>query len=136
MKRTLFVLALIVGIFTLPALAQAATRPIVLTWTASQSSSVTGYSLYYCSNSTGTACIPVTTGTPAQTFTATATSAVFQGTIGSFYTFVLIANAPACTGTSAIGTPCGNSSPVSFTPNALPVPPTTVGASGTAVGVP
>lgn len=132
MKKYLLLFAL--ACLPLFASAQTATRPIVLTWVDSTSTTVTGYSIYVCVASATTPCTPSTTGVPALTATATATSAVYMGTIGNFYSIVIVANAPACG--SSITTACGNSSAVSFSPNPIAVPPQTASASNPQSSVP
>lgn len=134
--KELGLLAICLFVMGLTCQAQAATRPIVLAWTASTSASVTGYSLYVCTSTTSTPCVPSTTGAPSLTFTSSATNGVYTGTVGLFYSFVLIANAPACSGTSPIGQACGNSAPVAFNPNPVPVPPQVSGATAVTSSVP
>ncbi len=131
-----YVILAIALCMSIAAVAQTPTRPIILSWVSSTSTTVTGYSLYVCSSTTAVACTPTATGTPAQTFTTTATSGVYQGTIGLYYTMVLVANAPACTGTSPIAVACGNSAPATLSPNPLPVPPQVNGATIATVAVP
>jgi hypothetical protein len=136
--RTLLILMTLcfVLLYFTPADAQGATRPITLSWTDSSSTGVTGYSLYLCTSTTAVACTPSVTGTPVQTFTSSATSGVVQGTIGLYYTIVLVANAPACTPTTPVTTACGSSAPVAFTPNPIPVPPQVNGVTVATAAVP
>lgn len=135
-SRELGLLCLILCVLAGVGRAQAATRPIILIWGPSPSSSVTGYSLYVCTSTTSTPCVPSTTGAPSLTFTSTATTGVYTGTVGLFYSFVLVANAPACSGTSPIGQACGNSLSVTVNPNPVPVPPQVSGATTPTSSVP
>jgi hypothetical protein len=123
-------------LMTVAAMAQAATRPVVITWAPSPSTSVTGYSIYVCSATATMPCTPSTTGTPALTATASSTSAVYQANIGSYYSISVMANGPACTGTSPIATPCGNSQAVTGMPNPLPVPPQMAAVASAQLAVP
>lgn len=132
MKRLVFVVLLLA--LSLVAQAQA-TRPVTLSWVDSVSTTVTGYSIYVCvAANSSTPCIPATTGTPTLTATATSTSAVFNATVGNFYSIVIVANAPPCG--NSITTPCGNSAPATFLPNPVAIPPQTASASTPTDAVP
>lgn len=118
--------------FSCLSFAQAATRPVVLTWTASTSSSVTGYAVYSCTVPSGaTSCTPTMTGTPN---VVTGTTFTIQETVNAAYGFSIVAQAPACSSTTPMGTPCGNASPATVT--YVPVPPQTAGATQVIVVVP
>src|SRR6266700_8058487 len=92
---------------SLSALAQAATRPVVLNWTASTSTSVTKYSIYGCTAvSPATSCTPDITGTPIATVSGLTYTE--QTATGNYRGYYVVAVAPACSSTSSITTPCGN----------------------------
>lgn len=112
--------------------AQAATRSVILTWTASTSTTVTGYSVYRCTVvSPATTCTPNVSGTAIGT--STGTSYTDSAATGSAYGYSVVANAPACTGSTPVTSPCGTSAPASTT---VPVPPQTAGATNVIVVVP
>ena len=116
----------------LPLMAQSS-RPVVLTWNASPSSGITGYSVYACTVPTsGTSCTPSLTGTPL----ATVTGLTYTTTepIQIAYGFSVIVNGPACTSSTPLTQPCGNSAPV--TVSYVPVPPNVAGESNLVVVVP
>lgn len=134
MKRTLAALTLFFALAFAPLYAQSASRPVVLSWTPSTSSGVTGYAIYRCIvASGGTSCAPSTTGTPLATASGTTYTDTTTST-GSAYGYTIIAQAPACTSSTPLTTPCGNSAPV--TVSYVPVPPQTSGASNVVVVVP
>lgn len=130
MKRIILAFALVLA----SSLAMAAqSRPVVITWTASTSASVTGYAIYSCTvPSGGTSCTPSTSGTPLATVTTT-TFAISEP-ISTTYGYSVVAQAPACTPTTPLTTPCGSAPPVTVT--AVPVPPQVAGASNVVVVVP
>src|ERR1039458_4325714 len=67
MKRLAILMFLVVATLTQ---AQSSTRPVVLSWTASTASTVTGYSIFSCAVATGgTSCTPSVTGIPLTTVT-------------------------------------------------------------------
>jgi len=115
------------------AFAQAATRPVVITWTASTSTSVTGYSVFTCTvASGGTSCTPSLTGTPAASVSGT--TATLTETTGLAYGVSVVAVAPPCGPTTPPTTACGNSAPATL--SYVPVPPQVAGASNIVVVVP
>ncbi len=118
MRSRIVLVAALLCACAIPSLAQAATRPVVLTWVASTSSGITGYSIYRCTVS-GTTCTPNLNGTPLATVTGLTytDSATTQTTYG----YSVVANAPACTPTSPPTTACGNSPAAVL--GAVPVPP-------------
>lgn len=100
--------------------AQAATRPVNMTWTAPTGGGVTNYTIFKCNVPTGgLSCTPILTGTPIGTVTATSFSTT--ETVGAAYGYAVVANYPACTLTSSLTTPCGAGG--SVTVNFVPVPP-------------
>lgn len=131
--KELSLLAVCLFIFGALAQAQAATRPVVLTWTASTSTSVTGYSIFRCTPvSPNTACTPSTTGTPLATVTGT--TYTDNPNTGTTEGYSVVAVAPACTSSTPNTTPCGQSAAATLT--AVPVPPQTAGATNIIVVVP
>lgn len=113
--------------------AQAATRPVVLTWTASTSSSVTGYAVLRCATiSPATACTPNPTSTPLATVSGT--TYTDNPNTQTTYGYSVVALAPACTPTTPTTTPCGSSAAATLT--AVPVPPQTAGATNVIIVVP
>jgi hypothetical protein len=131
--KELSLLAICLFIFGALAQAQAATRPVVLTWTASTSTTVTGYAVFRCAPvSPNTSCTPVTTGTPLASVSGT-TYTDTPNTIAT-YGYSVVAVAPACTPTTPNTTPCGQGAAVTLT--AVPVPPQTAGATNIIVVVP
>jgi hypothetical protein len=130
MKRLLFAVSF--AAFSVFSMAQAATRTVVLSWTASTSTSVTGYSVYSCTvPAGGTSCTPSITGTGTS---VTGTTYTVQEATGQAYGFSVIAVAPPCSNVTPTSTPCGNSVPATVT--FVPVPPQTSGASNVVVVVP
>jgi hypothetical protein len=120
-------------LIAVPLAAGAQSRPVVLSWTASTSSTVTGYSVYSCAvASGGTSCTPSVAGTPLATVTGT-TYTTSEAT-GSAYGFSVTAVAPACTPTTPLASPCGQSAPVTVT--YVPVPPQVAGETNLVVVVP
>lgn len=122
------------GLMNLAQAAAQTTRPVVLTWVASTSSSVTGYNIFRCTVvPPAIACTPAVTGTSIGTVTGvtyTDSAVPVQATYG----YSVVAVAPACTGTSSPTVPCGNSAPATL--NSVPVPPQTGGATNIIVVVP
>lgn len=115
------------------ALAQGTTRPVVLTWTASTSTTVTGYSVFVCTVPTGgTSCTPDVTGTPLATVSGL-TYTTQQPTLVA-YGFSVVAVSPACTPTTPPTSPCGTSAPVTL--SYVPVPPQPNGETNVVVVVP
>lgn len=116
--------------------AQAATRPVIVTWGPSSATSVTGYNLFRCTVATGqTTCVPSITGTPLNgTTLISGVSYTDNPTVQASYNYAIVAVAPACTATSSVTVPCGNAAPdVSPT---VPVPPQTGGAGTIIIQVP
>jgi hypothetical protein len=131
MKRALALVGILLAAM-LPA-AAAQSRNVVLSWTASTSSGVTGYEVFGCTvASGGTSCTPSTTGTPLATVTG-ATYTISEPT-GAAYGYSIVTVTPACTPTTPLTTPCGNSAPVIV--SYVPVPPQTNGASNLVIVVP
>ena len=112
MKRLLLLLA-----FT-AAMAFGQTRAVVLTWTASTSTGITGYNVSRGTSTTG----PFTLLTASPVTVATYTDST--AAIGSTYTYQVVTVAPACTATTPVGTSCGSSQPASATTNVPPYPAT------------
>lgn len=127
----LAILALSIATF-----AQTTSRPVTLSFSASPSSDVTSYKIFSCQVvSPATTCTPDATGIPVATPTSAGTISVMM-TIGSSYVFSLVAVAPACTITTPLTTPCGNSAATLWTPNPLPVPPLVTSAATQGAAVP
>lgn len=107
-------------LFLLPlvALAQGATRTVVLTWTGGGPQyAVTRITLPAITGVTPT----ILTPTPISTLTLTDTTAV----VGQTYTYQVFSVAPPCTPTSAVTSTCGanQSTPITVT-QPIPNPPT------------
>jgi len=131
--KMLRVVLLLLPALAISALAQAASRNVVLSWSASPSTSVTGYSIYICTvASGGTSCTPNLTSTPLCTV-AGLTCTVLEPTQAA-YGFSIVANGPACSMTSSLTVPCGNAPPTTL--SYIPVPPTVAGESNMVVVVP
>jgi len=130
MKRLAILIFLVV---TTLMQAQSGTRPVVLSWTASTASTVTGYSIFSCTVATGgTSCTPSVTATPLTTVTGVTYTATEPA--GSAYGFSVVAVSPACTPTTPLTSPCGNSVPVTLT--YVPVPFQPAGETNVVVVVP
>lgn len=113
----LFFIALVVS-----AHAQAATRPVILTWTASPSTSVVGYNLFRCAvASGGSTCTPSATSTPLNTTPVSALTYTDSPAVQTSYGYGVVAVGPACSGTSPVNTPCSQSA-ITLSP-IVPVPP-------------
>lgn len=113
--------------------AQAATRPVNMTWTAPVSGGVLNYTIYKCIVvAPATSCTPSTTGTPIGTVTTTSFSDT--ETVSAAYGYTVVANYPACTLTSSLTTPCGGGGAVTL--NYVPVPPQGVGSTNVVIVVP
>lgn len=91
-----------------------ATRTVLLSWTASVSVGVTGYNVYRCTSPCAT-----TPGPQLTTVTGTVASDLTPA-VGQTYIYSVTAVAPACTPTTPLTTPCGESLPATVT---VPVPP-------------
>jgi len=88
------------------ALAAQSTRPVNLSWTASTSSGVIGYNIYRSTSVfTTTAGLTPLNSSPITGLSYQDTTAV----IGQTYTYGATAVAAACTPTTPVGTPCGQS---------------------------
>lgn len=98
MKKLFAVFSLVWGV----CLAQGATRPVLLTWSASPSSGVTGYNVYR-STVSGSGYVKIGNTTTALTFTDSTAN------IASQYFYVVTATGQACTPTLPAGTGCGES---------------------------
>lgn len=119
-------------LLTLSAAAQTPTRSVVLSWTASTSTSVTGYSVYSCTVAApASSCTPSLTGTPV---TTSGTTLTLSEPVNAAYGYSVVANAPACTSSTPVGTACGNSSPL--TVGFVPVLPQPASGSNVVVVVP
>lgn len=127
MRKLLLILFACCGV----AFAQAATRPVIVAWTASTSTSVTGYTVYHCA---GASCVPSLTSTPAATVSAS--PAAINETIGTVVNYLVVANSPACTATTPLTTACGNSAAVAVAPANLPIPPQVVAPTSAQTSVP
>src|SRR5580698_2401337 len=95
----------------------AQTRTVNVSWTASTSSGVTGYSISTGSSATGTFTFKGCTGTVSgQTCVtgSTSTTTTFSDTetVGGTVFYQVSAVAPACTPTTPVTQACGNSAPV------------------------
>lgn len=119
MKHRIVSLLLLLAM-TFAASAQAATRPVSMTWTAPTTGGVTNYAIFKCNVPVGSlSCTPILTGTPIGVVTTTSFSTT--ETVGAAYGYSIVANYPACTLTSSLTAPCGASG--SITVNFVPVPP-------------
>jgi hypothetical protein len=97
--------------------AQTANRNVDLSWTASTTTGVNGYNIYRCV----TTCTPAI-GTPLNAALVTSTNYVdATAVVGTTYTYSVTAVAAACTATTPVGTPCGESA--LSTPATTTVPP-------------
>jgi fibronectin type 3 domain-containing protein len=97
------------------------TRNVVLAWTASTSSGVTGYNVFRSASTTGPFTVPLNT-TPV-----TATNYVDTGAvIGNTYTYAVTAVATACSPSGPVGVACGSSAPATVTTTIPPQPAITV----------
>lgn len=101
------------------------TRTVSLSWTASTSTGVTGYNLYRCTS-------PCTLTIPGTPLSTTAGLAIADATaaVGQTYIYGVTAFAPACTPTTPVSTPCGESAAVTAT---VPVPPKPTPPNGSLV---
>lgn len=125
MKR---LLALVI-LFAASACAQS--RNIVLTWTASTSTGITGYAVLMAATPTGTfaqiGCVgsvagsTCVSGTTASTTTYTDTEAT-----GASYSYEVVAVAAACTPTTPVGTACGSSPPSTVSTTTVPPKPVSI----------
>jgi hypothetical protein len=111
MKPLLFSLALL-----LLTPAQSVTRNVICSWTASTSPGVTGYNVYRAPQ-TPTPVFVALNQAPLTGTSFTDTTAV----IGSMYLYAVTSITPACTATTAITTPCGESE--MSNPTTVPIPP-------------
>ena len=131
MKRLALLLLLSVG-----SMAQAATRPVVLTWTASPSASVTGYNLYRCTVPSGAStCTPVASGTPLNGSTpVSGVTYTDNPATSASYGYGIVAVAPPCSAASLPTVACGNA-PIDLSP-IVPVPPAPAGGGTVIIIVP
>lgn len=131
MKKTLLLtLLVLLGTFSQ---AQAATRPVNLTWVAPTGGGVLNYTVYGCTVPVGaTSCTPNTGGIPLATVTTTSYSTTEPVSVA--YGFTVVASYPVCTLTSSLSTPCGGGGAVAV--NYVPVPPQGTGATNVVIVVP
>lgn len=109
MKRLLLLL------LSIPLFAQT-TRPVLLSWTASTTATVTGYNVFRATSSAG----PFT---QLNTVSITGTSYTDAGTIGQTYTYYVTAQGPLCTPATPVATPCGQSAPSTAVSTTVPAQP-------------
>lgn len=109
MKKLLLLLSLSVA-------AQSVTRNVTCSWTASTSAGVTGYNVYRAPQGLAPTYAILNTA-PVTSTTFTDTTAI----IGNMYLYAVTALTPACTATTQVTTPCGES--VMSAPTAVPIPP-------------
>lgn len=95
--------------------AQSATRNVVLSWTASTSSGVTGYNVYRATATAGPFTLLTTAPVAATTYTD-------SGTVGSTYTYQVTAVTSPCTPTTPATQPCGESAPATASSTVPPKP--------------
>lgn len=105
----------------------AQTRPVQLSWVASVSSGVTGYTIATAPAATGPFTIKACTGTvpgSAVTCTGTASTTSLQDiqTVGTTVFYQVAAVAAACTPTTPVGTVCGTSQSASASTTVPPQP--------------
>lgn len=103
------------------------TRQVYLSWTASVSSGVTGYTLSTSSSAAGAftqiACTGTVTGsTCVAGSTASTTSYVDTETIGTTVFYQLVAVAAPCTSTTPVTQACGMSPPATASATVPPKP--------------
>jgi hypothetical protein len=102
-------------LFTALMLSAQTMRPVVLTWTASTSTGITGYNVSRGTSPSG----PFTLLTPTPITVLTYTD---SGTVGQTYTYQVVTVAPACTPTTPVTQACGMSAPASASTNVPPPP--------------
>lgn len=117
MKKLLLLLLL-----ALPIMAQSATRNVSVSWTVSTSSGVTGYNVSRAVTATGPFTSLTATPLPATAVSFNDPTAV----VGQTYTYQVFASAAACTPTTPVATPCGNSTPVTASTTVPPQPGATI----------
>ena len=108
-----------------------ATRTVTLTWVASTSSSVTGYSILSSASPTGPFSQIACTGTvPGSTCVSGSTSSTVTyndtQTVGNTVSYQVIAVGPACTPTTPVGTACGQSPPSNTATTTVPPKPAAI----------
>lgn len=108
-------------LFVALAFAQATTRNVALSWTASTSTGVLGYQVYRSTSSTGPFTTPLNSALVAGTSYVDSTAV-----IGQTYTYAVTAQGAACTPTTPVGTPCGQSPPATATTTIPAQPAVTV----------
>lgn len=115
-RTSLLLLALAIGL-------NAQTRNVVLSWSASTSSTIAGfqgYNVYRATSATGPFTTPLN-ATPISAVTYTDSTAV----IGSTYTYQVTAVAIACTPTTPATSVCGSSVPSPQATTTVPQSPAT-----------
>jgi hypothetical protein len=112
--------AALVMVLAVVAAAQAATRPVILTWTPGTGQ--TGTLIYSCvAVSPAVTCTPNTSGTPLATLGAAATTYTDPAeTVGTYVGYTVLGTAAACTSSTPVGTACGAGTPVT---GVTPIPP-------------
>lgn len=125
MKNPYFLIPLLLT--SISALAQTPSRTVTISWTPSVSSSVTGTSIQMSTTAatgpyTQIACVGTVSGSTCVSG-STASTSTYNDTeaVGSTVWYQLIAVAPACTSSTPVGTPCGNSVPSASV--SVPIPP-------------
>jgi len=120
-----FALLAIAGV----ALAQPATRAVTLTWAASTTSGVTGYSIATASTAGGPftviGCTGTVPGSPVACVsgsTASTTSFTDTETVATTVYYQVSAAAAACTPTTPVSQACGSSTPASASTTIPPRP--------------
>jgi len=99
MKLAIFLLA------ASAAFAQAPTRPVELTWSASATPGVTGYNVYRATAPTGPFAALNTTPVTTPTYNDSGAQ------VGMTYTYYVTAVAPSCSASLPAATACGESVP-------------------------
>jgi len=131
MKRLLLLAFISLG--TVVAQAQAATRPVNLSWQAPTGGTPLNYTVFNCTvPSGGTSCSPNTSGSPLATVTVP--SYATTEAVGSAYGWTVVANYPACSATSPLISPCGGGG--SVTVAYYPVPPQGQGSTSLLIQIP
>ena len=116
-KRIVLFASILAAVFAQPHIASAqATRPVQVSWTASTSSGITGYSVYRGTSTTGPWTLLTASPITATSYTDAAV------TTGATYTYQVIVVSAACTPTTPVTTVCGSSAATPTTTNVPPTP--------------
>jgi hypothetical protein len=134
MKRIILIIP-IIAISVLTLSAQAATRPVNVTWGATGSSSVLGYNVQRCTvPSGGATCTPSGAALNGSTLVTGLSFTDSAVPIGNSVIYGVTAVYPVCTGTSSLTVPCGTAAMANS--GLVPVPPQGPGAGSVIVVVP